>query len=503
MSLFFGNKRKNIFLTLILLSFSLLAILSFLDFKYKVFIFIAYFIYFYTLYNSETKTQAFFYAFIFSFFHFSFGLKWLFSVVGEFDGIGKLSIFLILLGVVLFLSILLGLTAILQNNRFLKTYYLSIYLLIFIPSLATFYEYIREFLFTGLTWYSPAYALLDIGFNSLFSFGGVILVNYIFFTIIGIFLHLFILGKTNILYPFSLLLILLILKIISLNIIFTKPITDNKINIQIINSKFNKTDKTSRYKVLQRVKEFTSLAILNTVPKLSIWPESVISTNYKDLKIHMKKIRYKLKSNNISVFTGAYIEKNNKSYNSLFFLNEEKVLYTKNHLIPFGEYTPKWAYYLKAFLPIIHKDNLHVTTKENKIFNFKNINISASICFELIFPSELRKRNANSNILVHISDLGWFDKSWAEKYLLQNARVRAMESQKPMIYSVNHGNSAFINKFGQITSDKGITIEKIVIPQKGKTLWENYGNFTTLFLILINLIILILTRIQCAKYIKI
>ena len=158
---------------------------------------------------------------------------------------------------------------------------------------------------------------------------------------------------------------------------------------------------------------------------------------------------------------------------------------------------------MKAFLPIIHKDNLHVTTKENKIFNFKNINISASICFELIFPSELRKRNANSNILVHISDLGWFDKSWAEKYLLQNARVRAMESQKPMIYSVNHGNSAFINKFGQITSDKGITIEKIVIPQKGKTLWENYGNFTTLFLILINLIILILTRIQCAKYIKI
>jgi len=67
---------------------------------------------------------------------------------------------------------------------------------------------------------------------------------------------------------------------------------------------------------------------------------------------------------------------------------------------------------------------------------------------------------------------------------LSVAKIRAIESQKPLVYVVNNGISAFINKNGLIKYSSDFSDYETVTPQKGKTLWLKYGNFILLFYIL-------------------
>ena len=248
----------------------------------------------------------------------------------------------------------------------------------------------------------------------------------------------------------------------------------------IINSNFNKNDKSSRYKVINRIKKFTSLSLLEPQPDISIWPESTISTSFNEVRLQTLKSIKKLNDNNITVFTGAYVDIDHNSYNTVFNLNKQQIAYSKQHLIPFGEYTPKWLQTIKNILPNMQQNNLIKNNKFNTLIKYQDINISASICYEIIFPNQLRVNNNSANILLHISDLGWFEQSWVKAYLFNLARIRAVESQKPMIYVVNRGLSAYIQKDGSFFQSSDISFYHTMVPYKGKTIWSNYGDIVVL-----------------------
>jgi len=116
----------------------------------------------------------------------------------------------------------------------------------------------------------------------------------------------------------------------------------------------------------------------------------------------------------------------------------------------------------------------------NTLIEIKGIKYAPSICYEMLFPDELRVLSKDANILVHISDLGWFQNSWAKPYLLQLAKMRAIENQKPLLYVVNQGSSAFIYKDGTLDKayDKKGThsLQHMIVPQKGNTPYVLYGN---------------------------
>jgi apolipoprotein N-acyltransferase len=141
-------------------------------------------------------------------------------------------------------------------------------------------------------------------------------------------------------------------------------------------------------------------------------------------------------------------------YNSAAMLNpigQKAFLYDKIHLVPFGEYEP---------FPLIHQVVTSVSEevggfrkgKERNVGRFSNGNtFSVFICYEAIYAGEIRQfANNGAQLLVNISNDGWFGKSEAAEQHLRMARVRAVENRRWLIRDTNNGITASIDPYGNV-----------------------------------------------------
>ncbi len=346
-------------------------------------------------------------------------------------------------------------------------------------------EWLRSWLFTGFTWLSPADTLVNFGFAPILPITGTLGPSYLFYTLTALLLYALLEKKLKVSLLFLASLLGTTLLLWSLQkISYTKPI-NKKIYTQIIQSHFTKKENSKRYKIIKRVKHFQKLALQEPQAELSVWSESTMSVEYKNVKRHLKNGFEKLRKNNVEVLYGSYVN----SKNILMQNSNEKVAYSKQHLMPFGEYTPTWLVAFKTLLPNLENSNLKSS------INVRNIDLNGtilapSICYELLFPDELRTLSSKANVLVHISNLGWFDHTWAQSYFLNLAKMRSLEHGKPMIYVVNAGNSAFILPNGKIekvsNSTKGTqALYNHVQPYEGQTPYAIYGNKPILYLLML------------------
>jgi apolipoprotein N-acyltransferase len=142
-------------------------------------------------------------------------------------------------------------------------------------------------------------------------------------------------------------------------------------------------------------------------------------------------------------------------YNSAAMLNEagQRIfLYDKIHLVPFGEYEP---------FPLIHQVVNSVSEevggfrkgKERNVGHFSNANtFSTFICYEAIYPGEIREFARNgAQLLINISNDGWFGQSDAAEQHLRMARVRAVENRRWLLRDTNSGITASIDPYGNVT----------------------------------------------------
>jgi apolipoprotein N-acyltransferase len=75
------------------------------------------------------------------------------------------------------------------------------------------------------------------------------------------------------------------------------------------------------------------------------------------------------------------------------------------------------------------------------------------ICYEAIFPGEIRRFAANgAQLLINISNDGWFGRSAAPAQHLMMSRVRAVESRRWLLRATNNGYTAAIDPYGRIVA---------------------------------------------------
>jgi apolipoprotein N-acyltransferase len=80
--------------------------------------------------------------------------------------------------------------------------------------------------------------------------------------------------------------------------------------------------------------------------------------------------------------------------------------------------------------------------------------IGVFICYESVFPDEIREFAANgAQVFVNISNDGWFGSSGAARQGLNMARMRAMENRRWMLRATNTGITASIDPDGRIMAD--------------------------------------------------
>ena len=90
--------------------------------------------------------------------------------------------------------------------------------------------------------------------------------------------------------------------------------------------------------------------------------------------------------------------------------------------------------------------------KGNKNINlkFENLSILPLICYEIIFPNLIQNSEADTNLIVNISEDGWFGKSIGPDQHFAKSIFRAIENNTFLLRSTNKGTSAIIDNKGSL-----------------------------------------------------
>ena len=83
-----------------------------------------------------------------------------------------------------------------------------------------------------------------------------------------------------------------------------------------------------------------------------------------------------------------------------------------------------------------------------------DLNILPLICYEIIFTKLIQRNNQNTNLIVNISEDGWFGNSIGPSQHFAKAIFRAIENNSFLVRSTNKGVSAIID-------NKGLIVKKL------------------------------------------
>ena len=206
----------------------------------------------------------------------------------------------------------------------------------------------------------------------------------------------------------------------------------------------------------------TTQSDLNNID-IIIWAESSIPylmTQYSKLNQNFEQLNEKI------LITGAIRAsiKNREIeelWNSIFIFKNGNILdyYDKNILVPFGEYIP-----FSKYLPFIKKltnGNIEFSKGNgNKTININNIKISPIICYEIVFPQNVIDKKNPPDLIVNLTNDGWFGNSSGPYQHLNIAKFRAVENKIPIIRVSNSGISAYIDEYGRIQQKIPLDISK-------------------------------------------
>ncbi|MBN9697717.1 MAG: apolipoprotein N-acyltransferase [Zoogloea sp.] len=153
--------------------------------------------------------------------------------------------------------------------------------------------------------------------------------------------------------------------------------------------------------------------------------------------------------------------------------------YAKQHLVPFGEYSPplfNWFYDL-ASIPMADQTRGPAVQAPMQLAGQK---VALNICYEDVFGEELIRALPEATLLLNLSNLAWYGDSFAQPQHLQIARVRALETGRPMLRSTNTGMTALVMPDGAVQAilpafERG-ALQVAVRGYAGMTPYARWGN---------------------------
>jgi apolipoprotein N-acyltransferase len=126
--------------------------------------------------------------------------------------------------------------------------------------------------------------------------------------------------------------------------------------------------------------------------------------------------------------------------------------YDKIHLVPFGEYVPfKPIFSFAGGLTKEVGDFSRGTSRAP--LDAGGTKLGVFICYESIFPDDIRQfANNGAQVLVNISNDGWYGDSGAYAQHLKQSRMRAVENNRWLLLDTNTGRTAAIDPNGRIVA---------------------------------------------------
>ncbi|MEI7540247.1 MAG: apolipoprotein N-acyltransferase [Actinomycetes bacterium] len=177
-----------------------------------------------------------------------------------------------------------------------------------------------------------------------------------------------------------------------------------------------------------------------------LWPENAVDVD----PFSNTQVKQALDTFTQPMIVGAIVEKDSKVFNtSILWTKKGQIVYTKQHLTPFGEYIPLRALASKIS-PLTDEVSDFSPGTRPVIFTINQAKIAPIICYELIDDLIVSNAAKGSNILAVQTNSATFGKSAESSQQLSITRIRAIEHSRNILSVSTTGYSALINFRGNI-----------------------------------------------------
>ncbi len=224
--------------------------------------------------------------------------------------------------------------------------------------------------------------------------------------------------------------------------------------------------------------------------EIVVWPETALPYvlfNNEDLVDFVTELA---EENDVTIILSAFTkdDESGQKYNSIIEVRSDgsfgENIYSKQKLVPFGEFVPMREFVSFIFPPLADigmlSDDL-LAGDESVVIESEEGKIGCGLCFDSIYESVIREATQNGAELIAIStNDSWFSDSAALDMHNAQARLRAIESGRYVVRSANTGISSIIDPLGNVKEELsalecGYIISDVTMRQEN-TVYTYIGN---------------------------
>ncbi|WP_018872225.1 apolipoprotein N-acyltransferase [Thioalkalivibrio sp. ALJ16] len=208
---------------------------------------------------------------------------------------------------------------------------------------------------------------------------------------------------------------------------------------------------------------YETLTRAATGADLIVWPETAIPALLAEVRGDLGRTALELQETGSELLVGIFDHdpETRSVFNSVVH-TQSGAGYNKRQLVPFGEYIPlrDRLTWLDRLLQIPMSDLSR--GGDDGQMDVAGTRAGISICYESAYARHMRAPLPEARFLVNVSNDAWFGDSLAPAQHLQIARVRAVETGRPMVRATNTGISALIAADGRLLERSGLFSREVV-----------------------------------------
>ena len=329
-------------------------------------------------------------------------------------------------------------------------------------------DWVRSWIFTGFPWLTMGYSQVPhsplAGYMPIFGVYGVSVIAVFIAAIIGVWLASKpknVIWKKNAIAALTLIIVAGgALKVVE----WTTPI-GKPISVALLQGNVAQDEKWSPEAAQTTIDTYMQMIIASKA-QLIVTPETalpVISSQLAPsitdaLNKHAKQNGGNILVGLVEVSSSKTKPNDDRYYNSaISFGNSPSLTYSKNHLVPFGEFIP-----LKQVFGWIYRDWLNIPLSDLSrgganqqpmallSQNGSGQKIAVNICYEDVFGEEIIRQLPAATMLVNMTNDAWYGQSFAADQHLQFSQARALETGRYMLRATNTGATAAIDQHGYV-----------------------------------------------------
>ncbi len=188
--------------------------------------------------------------------------------------------------------------------------------------------------------------------------------------------------------------------------------------------------------------------------RLIILPESAFPMFIGDIpRTYLESLVRHARENGSDILAGALEGSDDRYFNSVFSIGISPIqVYRKRHLVQFGEFVPMASLIGPLYGQLTRIDLIDTAAgpPDQSLINTAGQHITVSICFENEFGNELPVILSHATLLVSVNNGAWYGTSIAREQDLQASQMRAIESGHYLLRAGDSAVTAIIDQHGNV-----------------------------------------------------